>query len=59
MDGKFFCVGLALGMLGGALIVANSNKVRNAVKNSQQQILDKAEELSKEYNQDKKEKEKQ
>ena len=59
MDGKFFCMGLALGMLGGALIVANSNKVRNAVKNSQQQILDKAEELSKEYNQDKKESEKQ
>lgn len=59
MDGKFFCIGLALGMLGGALIVANSNKVRNAVKNSQQQILDKAEELSKEYNQDKKESEKQ
>ncbi len=38
MDGKFFCIGLALGMLAGALIVANSNKVRNAVKNSKQQI---------------------
>ena len=59
MDGKFFCMGLALGMLGGALIVANSNRVRNAVKNSQQQILDKAEELSKECNQNKKESEKQ
>ncbi len=59
MDGKFFCIGLALGMIGGALIVANSNKVRNAVQNSQQQILDKAEELSKECCQDKKPKEKE
>ncbi len=48
MDSKFFCIGLALGMLGGALLVANSNKVRNAVRNSQEQILQKAEELSKE-----------
>ena len=55
MESKFFCIGLALGMLGGALLVANSTKVRNAVKNSQEQILQKAEELSKDY-QEKKEK---
>ncbi len=57
MDGKFFCIGLALGMIGGALLVTNSNKVRNAVKNSQEQILQKAEELSKECNCNKKDKE--
>ena len=47
MDGKFFCVGLALGMLGGALIVANSQKARQMVKDSQDQFRRKAEELSK------------
>ncbi len=57
MDGKFFCIGLALGMIGGALLVTNSNMVRNAVKNSQEQIIKKAEELSKECNTCKKDKE--
>ncbi len=57
MESKFFCIGLALGMLGGALLVANSNKVRNAVRNSQEQILQKAEELSKDCS-EKKDKEK-
>ena len=56
MDGKYFCVGLVLGMLGGALLVANSNKVRNMVKDSQEQILQKAEELSKENQVEKKDK---
>ncbi len=56
MDGKYFCVGLALGMIGGALLVANSNRVRNMVKESQEQILQKAEELSKENNLEKKDK---
>ncbi len=58
MDGKFFCIGLALGMVGGAILVANSNKVRNAVKNSQEQIIKKAEELSKECCCEKKDQEK-
>lgn len=40
MDDKFF-FGVALGMLGGALVVANSNKARQAVKNSEQQITEK------------------
>ena len=47
MDSKMFMIGLALGMLGGALIVANSQKARQMVKDSQDQIRRKAEELSK------------
>lgn len=48
MDGKYFCIGLALGMLGGALIVANSHKARQIIKDSQEQIKQKAKEMSKE-----------
>ena len=47
MDGKMFLIGLSLGMLGGALIVANSQKARRIVKNSQEQLRKKAEELGK------------
>lgn len=47
MDGKMFLIGLSLGMLGGALIVANSQKARRMVKNSQEQLRKKAEELGK------------
>ena len=47
MDGKKFFIGLSLGMLGGALIVANSHKARRMVKDRQEQIRKKAEELSK------------
>ena len=47
MDSKMFIVGLALGMVGGALIVANSQKARQAVKNSQEQVCRKAEEMAK------------
>ncbi len=39
---KFF-LGLAVGMLGGALIVANNCKVRNLVKKNQDEIMEKAE----------------
>ena len=46
MDGKFFCVGLALGMIGGALIVANSHKARQLVKEGQESIRRKGEEIS-------------
>ncbi len=45
MDGKFFILGLSLGMLGGAVIVANSYKARKVIKDSQEQIRKKAEEL--------------
>ena len=47
MDGKMFLIGLSLGMLGGALIVANSQKARRIVKDSQEQLRKKAEELGK------------
>lgn len=42
---KIFCLGLALGMAGGALLVANSYKARSLVKRSQQEVLDKVDEL--------------
>ena len=47
MESKTFILGLALGMVGGALIVANSQKARRMVKNSQEQLRKKAEELGK------------
>jgi hypothetical protein len=40
---KMFCLGLALGMVGGALIVANNYKARSLVKKSQQELTDKLE----------------
>ena len=55
MDGKIFCLGLAIGMLGGALIVANSHKARHLIKDSQDKISKKAEELSKQCQNDKQE----
>ena len=47
MDSKIFMFGLALGMIGGALIVANSQKARNLVTSGQQEIMRKADEISK------------
>ena len=41
---KMFCLGLALGMVGGALIVANSYKARSLVKKSQAELLQKVDE---------------
>ena len=38
---KMFCLGLVLGAVGGALIVANSYKARSLVKKSQEDLLDK------------------
>lgn len=49
MDGKIFCAGLIVGMLGGALIVCNSRKVRQIIKDGQEQIARKAEELKDEH----------
>lgn len=49
MESKFFCVGLLVGMVGGALLVANSRKVRQAIKDGQEQIVRKAEELKEEH----------
>ena len=41
---KLFCLGLLFGMVGGALIVANSYKARSLVKKSQSEILEKVDE---------------
>ena len=45
MDDKFLC-GLCLGMIGGALLIANSNKARKAVIDGQEKILEKIEDLN-------------
>lgn len=37
---KDFCIGLLMGLAGGALICANSYKARRAVKEGQDQVLD-------------------
>jgi len=42
---KMFCLGIALGMLSGALIVANNYKARALVKKSQREAMDKVDEL--------------
>jgi hypothetical protein len=46
MDDKFL-IGVVLGMLGGAVIATNSAKARQAVKDGQEQVKQKMEELSK------------
>ncbi len=45
MDDKFLC-GVCLGMIGGALLIANSNKARKAVIDGQEKILEKIEDLN-------------
>ena len=42
---KLFCIGVALGMVGGALIVANSYKARSLVKKSQAEVMTKVNEM--------------
>ncbi|MBP5466302.1 MAG: hypothetical protein J6Y43_01890 [Clostridia bacterium] len=42
-----FVWGLALGMLGGAVIATNSVKTRQLVKSGQEQVVEKAETLTK------------
>ena len=42
---KLFCLGLALGMVGGALLVANSYKMRCLVKKSQAEMVQKCDEM--------------
>lgn len=42
-----FIFGLALGMLGGAVIATNSVKARQLVKSGQEQAIEKAETLTK------------
>ena len=47
MDDKFLC-GMLLGVIGGAVIATNSAKARQMVKDGQQQVKDKVEEIGKE-----------
>ena len=42
---KMFCLGLVFGMVGGALIVANSYKARCLVKKSQADLMQKVDEM--------------
>lgn len=42
---KMFCLGLVFGALGGALLVANSYKMRSLVKKSQAEFVDKVNDL--------------
>ena len=48
MEGKMFIMGLAIGAMGGALLAINSQKVRAMIKNGQDEVMRKAEELCKE-----------
>ena len=43
-----FIIGLAIGAMGGALLAINSQKVRAMIKNGQDEVMRKAEELCKE-----------
>jgi len=43
---KDFAIGLIIGMIGGALIVANSYKARKMVKDGQQQIKEQVSKMS-------------
>ena len=49
MDDKFL-LGVVLGMLGGAFVATNSQKARQIVKDSQNQVKQKVEEISKTRN---------
>ncbi|MBQ7339738.1 MAG: hypothetical protein IJW43_02655 [Clostridia bacterium] len=42
-----FMWGVVLGMLGGAVIASNSVKARQAIKEGQEQVMQKAQELTK------------
>ena len=46
---KMFCLGLLLGAMGGALIVANSYKARSLVKKSQAELMEKVDEMMDEH----------
>ena len=42
---KIFCLGVMLGAVGGALLVANSYKARSLVKKSQAEVMEKVNEM--------------
>jgi len=47
MDDKFLC-GMLLGVIGGAVIATNSAKARQMVREGQEQVKQKVDELNKE-----------
>ena len=49
MDDKFLC-GIILGMLGGAVLATNSAKARQMVKDGQEQVKEKMNEIGKSRN---------
>ena len=46
MDDKFLC-GMLLGVLGGAMIATNSARARQMVKDGQEQVKQKVEDMTK------------
>ena len=46
MDDKFLC-GMLLGVIGGAVIATNSAKARQMVKDGQEQVKEKVDEIKK------------
>lgn len=42
---KMFCLGVMLGAIGGALLIANSYKMRSLVKKSQAEFVEKVNEI--------------
>ena len=46
MELKIFLVGILAGMVGGAIIVANSNKARKTIQDAQDKVVEKAEEIA-------------
>ena len=46
MDDKFLC-GMILGVIGGAVLATNSAKARQMVKDGQEQVKDKLQDMAK------------
>ncbi len=54
MDDKFLC-GMLLGVIGGAVLATNSAKARQMVKDGQEQVKEKVEQMGKTQNKNQKE----
>ena len=53
MDDKFLC-GMLLGVIGGAVLATNSAKSRQIVKDGQEQVKEKVEQMGKSQNKNQK-----
>lgn len=53
MDDKFLC-GMLLGVIGGAVLATNSAKARQIVKDGQEQVKEKVEQMGKSQNRNQK-----